>query len=270
MDAKIIRVAAGQILVVGGGCDENLHRATDAIRNAAAEHCQVIVLPECLDLGWTHPSARDAAETIPGPRSRLLCDTAREHNIAVVAGLTERVGDMIYNAAVLIDAAGHLRMTYRKINVLEMAQCFYQVGDRLAVERIDWGRVGVNICADNFPNSSELGISLGRMGAQLLLSPCAWAVDADHDQEADPYGGLWRNSYSKLAKQFQMPIVGVSSVGPITGGPWAGRKCIGCSLVFDHRGELVLEGPYDQEALLVAEIALVENPTKGTSISGCL
>ena len=26
-----------------------------------------------------------------------------------------------------------------------------------------------------------------------------------------------------------MTVVGVSNVGPITGGPWAGRKCIGCS-----------------------------------------
>ena len=45
MDAKIIRLAAGQILVEGGRCDENLRRATDAIRDAAEENCQVIVLP---------------------------------------------------------------------------------------------------------------------------------------------------------------------------------------------------------------------------------
>jgi predicted amidohydrolase len=188
----------------------------------------------------------------------------------VVAGLTERWKNAVYNSAVLIDDAGRLRMTYRKINVLEIAQQFYAIGDRLAVERMEWGRVGVNICADNFPNSLDLGASLGRMRTQLLLSPCAWAVDADYDQSAEPYGQLWRRSYAQLAEQFHMAIVGVSSVGLLNDGPWSGRKCIGCSMIFDHRGELVLEGPYDQEALLVAEIPLVDNPARGTNISGCL
>ena len=34
------------------------------------------------------------------------------------------------------------------------------------------------------------GHALGRMGARLLLSPCAWAVDADHDNAREPYGEL--------------------------------------------------------------------------------
>ena len=270
MDGETIRLAAGQILVEGGRPDANLQRAADAVRDAAEEDCRVVVLPECLDLGWTHPSATVAAEPIPGPRSQRLCDEARRNQIAVVAGLTERFDDRVYNTAVLIDDAGQLRMTYRKINVLDIAQRFYEIGDRLAVERLRWGRVGVNICADNFPNSHDLGAALGRMGAQLLLSPSAWAVDDDHDQEAQPYGEMWRSSYSDLARQFHMPVVGVSNVGAVGEGPWAGRKCIGCSLVFDHRGDLVLEGPYNEEALLVAEIELVDNPAKGTAISGCL
>ena len=40
----------------------------------------------------------------------------------------------------------------------------------------------------------------------------------------------------------------MSNVGPITAGPWAGRKCIGCSLVMGPDGREVLQGPYGQDA----------------------
>jgi predicted amidohydrolase len=270
MTSTRIRVAAGQILVVGGDHVQNLRRAMDMIRKAAKQKCQIAVLPECLDLGWTHPSAREAAETIPGSRCDALCRAARDYQIAVVAGLTERVGSTVYNTAVLIDDSGQLKLKYRKINVLDIAQDLYEIGDRMGVQTMPWGRVGLNICADNFPNSLELGGTLGRMGAQLVLSPCAWAVDADHNQLADPYGQLWRTSYSQLAMRFHMPIVGVSNVGPIDAGPWEGRKCIGCSLMVDRHGVVVAEGPYDQEALVVAELEIVTNSAKGTGISGSL
>jgi predicted amidohydrolase len=98
------------------------------------------------------------------------------------------------------------------------------------------GTIAVNICADNSPDSLMLGHSLGRMGARLLLSPSAWAVEADHDNAKDPYGQMWRESYTALAKQHDMTIVGVSNVGWMTGGPWQGRKCIGCSLAVGPGG----------------------------------
>ena len=58
--------------------------------------------------------------------------------------------------------------------------------DRLAVAETACGVVGVNICADYFPDSLDLGHSLARMGAQILLSPSAWAVPAEHDPIAEP------------------------------------------------------------------------------------
>ncbi len=270
MNTVLQRVAAGQILVEGGRASDNLQRAAESIQRAAEQGCQIIVLPECLDLGWTHPSGRTLAEAIPGKRSEFLCRAAQEHHITVVAGLTERDGLSIFNTAVLIDATGRLRLKYRKINVLDIAQSLYQIGDRMGVAHLPWGRVGVNICSDNFPNSLDLGASLGRMGAQLLLSPCAWAVEANHDQRAEPYGQLWRDAYGQLARRFRMPIVGASNVGPVEAGPWSGRRCIGCSLIVDHRGTPIAEGPYGEQALITADLECSPHPLKGTTISGSL
>jgi len=62
-----IRVGMAQTLVEGGRPGPNLDRAVAAIESACELGCRLVVLPECLDLGWTDPSARELAVPIPGP-----------------------------------------------------------------------------------------------------------------------------------------------------------------------------------------------------------
>ena len=257
-EERRIKLAMGQMLVEGGRPQENLARAVEMIARAGQQGCQIVVLPECLDVGWTHPAARELAAEIPGPTSGLLCRAAVEAGLYVVAGLTERAGDRIYNAAVLIDPQGQTILKHRKINLLDIEQATYRTGDRLAVAETACGVLGVNICADNFPDSLVLGRSLARMGAQVLLSPSAWAVPAEHDPVCEPYGALWEGAYRSLASLDGMPVVGVSNVGWITGGPWSGRKCIGCSLAMAADGAVLAKGTYgvDAQELIVVEIAL--------------
>ena len=112
------------------------------------------------------------------------------------------------------------------------------------------------ICADAFAPGEVISRALALMGAQLIVSPCAWAVPADHDQTREPYGALWRDCYGRVAREHGVWIAGASNVGPVTAGAWAGRKCIGCSLVVGPDGEPVATGPYGEnaDALLVVEI----------------
>jgi len=96
------------------------------------------------------------------------------------------------------------------------------------------------------------------MGADVILSPCAWAVPADHDNIKEPYGQLWLDNYCPVAREFGLWIAGVSNVGPITDGPWRGRKCIGSSLLIGPAGAVALKGPYggDAEAVLHARVRI--------------
>ena len=267
-----IKLAMGQMLVEGGQPQRNLARAVEMIAQAGRQDCQLVVLPECLDLGWTHPTARQLATEVPGPTSGMLCRAACDAGLHVVAGLTERAGSRIYNTAVLVDPSGQMLLKHRKINLLDIEQDLYSTGDRLAVADTACGRIGVNICADNFSDSLVLGHSLARMGAQILLSPSAWAVPAEHDAVADPYGALWEDAYHGLACLYEMPIVGVSNVGWITGGSWAGRKCIGCSLAVGARGEILTKGAYgvDAHELIIAEITLLPRTRTGTDLAAVL
>lgn len=255
-----------QMAVMGGDKAGNVARAVRLIGEAAAHGSRLVVLPEALDLGWTHPSSRTDAEPIPqGEPCRLLAQAAVKHHVFVCAGLTERCGEQVYNAAVIIDRNGQVLCVHRKLNELDIGHDCYAQGDRLQVVHTELGSLGLMICADGFAPELTLGRSLGMMGADIILSPCAWAMPADHDNNAEPYGELWRSAYRPVAREYAMWIVGVSNVGPITGGPWAGRNCIGCSLVVNPDGEVALQGPYgvDAQAILYIDVAPVPRPTRG-------
>jgi hypothetical protein len=81
-------------------------------------------------------------------------------------------------------------------------------------------------------------------------------VDADHDNDREPYGRLWRESYAELARLYDVTVLGVSHVGRLTAGPWEGRMVIGCSLAVGPGGVVLARGPYGEhaEAPVVAEV----------------
>jgi predicted amidohydrolase len=252
-----MKVALAQMLVEPGEKEQNLLRTISQIAQAAARGADVVVLPEALTLGWTHPSARTLADEIPdGDSCVRLRRAAQAHRIMVCAGIVEREGDRLFNSAVLIGSSGEMLIHHRKIHELDFARELYSCGDRLAVAETRLGRLGVMICADGFAPGQSISRTLGMMGARVILSPCAWAVPADHDNAREPYGQLWLNNYGPVAREFGLSIVGVSNVGPITVGPWAGRKCIGNSLVIGRDGTELARGPYGEnaEAMLVVEV----------------
>ncbi|RJS76768.1 carbon-nitrogen hydrolase family protein [Candidatus Bathyarchaeota archaeon] len=263
------KLAMGQMLVEGGKVEENLKRAETMIEKAAENGCQIIILPECLDTGWTHPSAKELAKEIPGETADRLCQAAAENGIMVVAGITERSHQKIYNSAILIDEKGSILLKHRKINVLKIAQDLYSIGNILSVVETKLGTIGVNICADNFMNSLAIGHVQARMGAHFIFSPSSWAVKAEHDNTKQPYGEFWRKSYTELCRLYGITVVGVSNVGWITAGPWRGRKVIGCSLAVGPDGKVIAKGPYgaDAEALIPIEIQAKPRDAKGTEYS---
>ncbi|GAA0358181.1 nitrilase family protein [Alkalibacterium iburiense] len=254
----MVKIAMGQMLVEAGKMETNLNRAVDMIHQAAQKGADIIVLPESLDLGWTHPGARDKAEPIPGKASYTLCEAANQAGIYVAAGLTEREGDEVYNAAVIISNQGEIILTHRKINELDFALNLYSKGNKINSVETEFGHIGLAICADLRAEGDPIGNALGLMGSRILLSPSAWAVKPDHDNEREPYGEEWIEPYSKLARKYDMTVIGVSNVGWIEGGEWDGWKCIGSSIAVGPSGKLLAQASYGEEA---EELRIVEVPT---------
>ena len=260
----------GQIPIQPGRKAENSSRAINAIDSGSRlDGVDVVLLPEALPLGWTHSSARTEAEPIPdGAFCRALSEAARRNKVWVCSGLIERDRDRIFNSAVLINADGEVVLTHRKINELDIAHGLYAQGDWLNVVDSPFGRIGVMICADAFAEKQAIARALALMGAEIILSPCSWAVPADHDNQREPYGQLWLDNYQPVAREFGLWIAGVSNVGPITDGPWSGRKCIGCSLVIGPEGEVAYKAPYGESAEHVTSLMITPRPRRRTCSGG--
>ena len=252
-----LKLALIQMHVEAGEKKRNLKHAVDLIAEAAGNGAQVALLPECLDLGWTHPSSLTEAEPIPdGLPCTTLAETAVENKIYVCAGLTEKTVDQIYNSAVIIDKNGSVKCLHRKINELNIGREYYSIGDRLNVTQTEFGTFGLMICADAQAKDFALTKTLCQMGADIILSPCSWAVTADYDNIKTPYGRDWHTAYSAVVKEYSVWIAGVSNVGLITAGPWKSWKCIGCSLVTGPTGREIVKGPYgvDAETIIYVDI----------------
>lgn len=251
-EREVLRVAMAQILVEGGEIEANLTRAEQAVEQAKAEGAEVVVLPECLDAGWTHPSAPQLATPVDGATVGRLAAAAKANDIVVAAGFTEAAAGVVFNAAVIIDEQGRVLAHHRKVNVLDLARDLYAVGDKTGVATTRVGRMGVNICADNFPGGLYTGKASAQMGARVLLSPSAWASDPEQpDLVGNPAREMWLDGYRQLAGDHGLPVVAVTNVGPISGGVWQGRTCIGCSLAVGPDGALLAELGTEAELRIV-------------------
>lgn len=263
----MVKLALVQMAVKGGEKDINVSHALEMVENAAQASSDIVVLPETCDLGWTDNAARTQAEAAPlGYPAISLCEAAKHHGVFICAGITEKDVGQVFNTAVLIGPEGEILLKHRKIYELDIAHDLYGLGQSLNVVQTPVGTIGIMTCADGFARGQAIARTLGYMGADIILSPCAWAVPAEHDNEKEPYGDLWRENYKPVAKDFSIWIVGVSNVGWIRSGPWEGRKCIGCSLVIDPQGNEVLQGPYgpDAETILYVDAKLMDRPARGT------
>lgn len=271
MSERTVKIGMGQLLVEGGEPERNLTRAEKMIQEAAQKRCEIVLLPEVFDLAWTHPSSLAEAQPIPGPRSDRLSKIAKELKIYICAGLTEKWNDQVFNTAVFINAAGEVILKYRKINLLTVEQPFYTVGQSLSVVQTPFGIIGVNICADNYMDGLVIGHTLARMGAQIILSPSSWTVDYSIDETHDPYKEKWITPFSILARLYNLVIIGTTSVGYIVGGPYEGKKMVGCSLAVNKDG-VIARGPYLEFAgeLITADVIIPERHEKGTAIGDML
>ena len=262
---ETFKLAVIQMNVVGGDKEANLAHAEELLARAASEGAKVALLPETMDLGWTHPSAREGATPIPGGTTcRRLCRAARRYHLYICSGMTEREGKDFYNAAVFISPEGKVLIHHRKLNEVGPGLPLYSQGDRLSVAHTPLGTFGVIICADLNADMLSLSRSLGYMGADVILCPSAWAVPPGWDEAKTPYGGVWRYDCETISRDFRIWMAAVSNVGPITGGPWKGWSCIGTSIATRPGGDFVLRAPYgeDAESIYYIDVTPERRPTR--------
>ena len=253
--------------------DENLARATDLVRQAAAEGAGVVCLPE-LFLGpyfckteSTEPFAR--AEAIPGPTTDALAPLAAELDVVIVASLFEKRARGLYHntAAVLDGAAGYLGK-YRKMHIpddpLYYEKYYFAPGD-LGFKNWETskGDVGVLVCWDQwYPEAARL---TAMQGSEVLFYPTAigW-----HPGERAEYGEAQREAWITAQRAHAIAngvfVVAVNRTGfePVTlDDPDAEREgrgiqFWGSSFVAGPDGRILAQMGEDEEGVLVVEASL--------------
>lgn len=250
-----MRFALAQMLVESGAYSRNIEKIKSIVGEASENNSEVIVFPECADVGWLSSSDWREAHERWVKSVRLLSQLARKNSLYICAGLTDGENGRLYNTAVLLSPDGDTLLHHRKINLLDFEKKVYSAGSSLSVVSGPIAGTSVLICADNFPQSLYLGRSTGLMGARLLLSPCSWAVEPGLSD--DPDEGMWISSFTELAKEFGITTIAVSNVGILENPPWEGYGCVGNSVVVGKSGNIIHRCSFGEKS---EEVAFVDLP----------
>jgi len=236
-----MKVAIAQIPIRMGNKRENVKNTIKALEEAGDMGSDLCILPECCISGWLSPKARAHAESLSGETISKWRTFSKRFSMNMVAGFEELFQGKVYNSAILMDRKGEIVSVHRKINELDLARCIYSCGTSLNLTQIDGVPVGVNICADNW--TSDAAAVLFSMGAKVLISPCAWAVE--RGKEIENLNWI-RSRYRAVIRKAPLFVLTANGVGEVTEGPWKGKILQGNSLAFDPKGKTLFQAGTDK------------------------
>ena len=145
-------------------------------RKHRGDGIDVFVTPECFldgyavtEANWTvRKFARISQELGRSPYLRKVREMARRARTHIVFGFTELRGGQFYNAALLVGRDGRVVGVYHKTHLQNHDRRFAR-GEDLPVFELDFGKVGMVICADRrWPESIR---TLRLKGAEVCLMP---------------------------------------------------------------------------------------------------
>jgi N-carbamoylputrescine amidase len=240
---------------------ENLAKAEDRIREAAARGAQIVCVQELFRSQYfcREESAElfNLAESIPGPTSESFQRLAKELGIVIIGSVFERrLAGVYHNTALVIDADGSLLGLYRKMHIPEdplyFEKYYFTPGD-LGFRCFDtrYARVAPLVCWDQwYPEGARLA---ALAGAEILFYPTAigW-----HPAEKVEYGAAqhdaWRTIQRSHAIANGLYVAAVNRVG-YEGPPDHGLEFWGASFVADPFGRVLAEATHDHEEILVVD-----------------
>ena len=166
-----IRIAAVSMNGRLGEPEAVLNEIADWTAKAVAEGAEFILFPELVVHGHCTPNTYELAEATPdGPSTQRLCQIAREHNVVLSAGLSEKENDLVFNTQIVAGPAGYIGKQ-RKIHLSRDEVLFYKGGRDMPVFDIGKCKIGIQICYDKlFPEITRV---LCLRGAEVILMPHA-------------------------------------------------------------------------------------------------
>jgi predicted amidohydrolase len=163
---SLFSIAALQVDLPYGDNRDRLEKETARVL-ARFPWVQMIVFPELCSFG----PGLSFAETMPGPTESRYQALAKKHQVWLVPGsIYERVGEQIFNTALVITPEGEVVGRYRKMYPFLPYEKGVASGSEFFVFDIpEVGRFGVSICYDGWiPETTR---ALVWRGAEVIIHP---------------------------------------------------------------------------------------------------
>jgi predicted amidohydrolase len=250
--ARPLTVALVQITGEPFDSEKNRDLAARAIRRAFASGADMIVLPEMIIPGYVADATRlqEIAEPIDGPTVASWRALAAEGVSYIAGGFCERVGDDLFNTAVVVGPEGVV-LHYRKLHPFSEEKNVFAPGDLgLPIAELPFGVVGLCVCYDL--RFVETARALALQGAELILVPTAWLTGFDQVKWRE--GGLAPQAEGAvLQANLNQAFIACASQA----GERGGLEFLGSSVLVGPRGDLLvgpLPGASDEVAVATIDL----------------
>jgi len=207
---KSFRVAAIQAVPAFMDLDGSVQKTIGLIESAAEAGAKLVAFPECWIPGypfyvwlgapawWMRFVQRYHANAmeLDSAGTDAIRAAAREHNIMVALGFTERAGGSLYIAQLLVGADGKLIASRRKLKPTHMERTVFGEGSGadLAVHDTRLGRIGMLNCWEHLQPLSRY--ALYSMNEQVHIA--SWPSFAVYGGIAHALGATVNNAASMM------------------------------------------------------------------------
>ncbi|MFK8164104.1 MAG: carbon-nitrogen hydrolase family protein [Lewinella sp.] len=245
---------------------------TEALVARHAKDCDLLVFPESFipgyprgfDFGAVVGSRSDEGRQLyadylncsidlaTDDRARLEA-MAREHEVYLVIGVTERVGGTLYCSMLYVSPTDGLLATHRKIKPTGTERVFWgeAAGESLVVVQTGIGRLGGLICWENYLPLARM--AMYQKGVQIYLAPTAdsrevWTSTMRHIALEGRCFVLGCNQYftkSMYTEQHQALVLNEPE-----------DMCPGGSVIVSPLGEIIAGPLFGQAGVLKAKLDL--------------
>ena len=242
---------------------ESLEKAERAIRKAAADGAQIILLPELFERQYfcqerQYEYYAFALKTEENPAVLRCMALAKELSVVLPVSFYERDGSRLYNSCAVIDADGTLLGVYRKTHIPDdhyyQEKFYFSPGNTGFVTwQTKYACIGVGICWDQwFPETAR---SLVLNGAELLFFPTAIGSEPILDTDSAQH---WQTTMLGHAAANITPVIAANRIGEervtpceSNGGQSSALRFYGTSFLTTETGAVAAQASRDQEEILL-------------------
>lgn len=251
-----LKIGLAQIHPKLGDIAANVNYHIDMMRLAAADGTKLLVFPELSLTGYyLRDMVQEVAMTPDDEPMQQICAVSRELDIDVVVGFVDRSGRGNYHIAAAYIQQGVVQHVHHKCYLPTYGQFddlrFFEPGNEIMAFDTRFGRAGILICEDFWHVSASYLLWLD--GADLMLFHSA--SPGRVLTEASSFGTERSvNGFLKVhALLFTTHIVHCNRVGFENG-----ENFWGVSSIFNSDGDVMVQGPRFDEALIGYEIDLAQ------------